>query len=355
MAASDPVLWLLLTTGACNLRCSYCGGSFESRVVPYKTTYDLSKLRKLMEDDPEPTVIFYGGEPLLNPKFVMEAMNSLPAVRWGVQTNGFFVDLLPDEYWNRMSVALLSIDGRREVTDANRGKGVYDRVMRSLSKLRRFPLKIIARMAVTRLTDIYVDVTHLLNSGFDQVHWQLDVIWSEKWDVWSWAETSYLPGVRRLVELFVNELERGRVLGLIPVLGVLSAHFFEPYRASPCGAGYRSVAVSSDGRVLACPIAVREKWAVLGHIETGFKLMEPELPEPCNSCEYRRYCGGRCLYALRENYWGKDAEKVDEITKETIKSILSIIPKAEALMERGIIDREALRYDPILDSTEVIP
>jgi len=349
------VLWLLLTTGACNLRCQYCGGSFESRVVPYKTAYDLDKLRSLMRSDPEPTVIFYGGEPLLNPGFIMRAMDSLPAARWGIQTNGFFVDLLPDRYWERMSVALLSIDGRREVTDANRGRGVYDRVSQSLRKLRRFKLKTIARMAVTNLTDIYVDVNHLLDLGFDQVHWQLDVIWGRKWDVWSWASANYLPGIRGLVNLFLTNLEKGRVLGIIPILGVLSAHFFEPYKASPCGAGYRSVAVSTDGRVLACPIAVREKWAVLGHVTSGFKLMEPELPEPCASCEYRRYCGGRCLYAIKENYWGKDAEKVDAITKETIKSILSIVPAVEQLIRDGVVAKESLKYDPVLDSTEVIP
>ena len=355
------MLWLVFTTGACNLRCSYCGGSFNPRVVPWRISYDASRLKKLIEGDGEAVVIFYGGEPLLNPRFIMWMMDNVKASRWGIQTNGTLIGLLPESYWRRMDTVLLSIDGRREVTDANRGKGVYDAVVRALKRLKSIGVKrIIARMTVTRLTDIYVDVTHLLNLGFDLVHWQLDVIWDERWDVEDWARSSYLPGIRRLVDDFVNELKGGRVLGIVPILGILSAYLFKPYRGPPCGAGYRAVAVSTDGRILACPIAVREDWAVLGNVNGGFRLMniEDELPEMCKACEYRPYCGGRCLYAVKEGerYWGSEGVRiVDWVTRETIREVLRIGPIVRDLINSGVVKPESLYYDPILDSTEVIP
>ncbi len=145
---------------------------------------------------------------------------------------------------------------------------------------------------------------------------------------------------------------------MVPILGILNAYLFKPYEGPPCGAGYRAVAVSTDGRVLACPIAVREKWAVLGDINNGFRLMEIKLPEMCMKCEFRPYCGGRCLYALMEGekYWGKDGvEAVDYVTKETIRIVLAIAPQIKELMNKGIINSNELIYDPILDSTEVIP
>ncbi len=353
------MLWLLFTTGACNLRCSYCGGSFEPHVVPWRINYDTNRLKQLIEEDKDAVIIFYGGEPLLNPRFIMWVMDNIRARRFGIQTNGTLINLLPRDYWRRMDVVLLSIDGREWVTDASRGRGVYRVVVNALNYLRSIGVRrIIARMTVTELTDIYEDVTHLLGLGFDYVHWQLNVIWTNRWDVRRWADSNYLPGIRRLVNLFLESAMEGRVLGIVPILGVLSAYLYRPYEGPPCGAGYRSVAVSTDGRVLACPIAVREGWAILGNVNNGFKLMEVKLPERCMRCEFRPYCGGRCLYAIMEgeNYWGRDGvEDVDYVTRETIRAILSIAPQIKELINEGVIKEEELIYDPVLDSTEVIP
>lgn len=65
-------------------------------------------------------------------------------------------------------------------------------------------------MTVTELTDIYKDVTQLLSIGFDYVHWQLNVIWTDRWDVKTWADNNYLPGIRKLVDLFLKKAEEGR-------------------------------------------------------------------------------------------------------------------------------------------------
>lgn len=351
------MLWLVFTTGYCNLKCDYCGGSFPSRVVPYSVKYDINKLKSMIERDPDPTVIFYGGEPLANPRFIMKFMDSVSANRFGVQTNGTLYRLLPDQYWKRMNVALLSIDGREEVTDKHRGRGTYRRVLEAARHLRELGVETIARMAVTRDADIYEEVTHLLSLGlFDKVHWQLDVIWTERWNFEEWAYSSYLPGVKRLVDLFMRELRRGRVLKIVPIIGVLSAYFFEGYQGSPCGAGYRSVAVSTDGRVLACPIAVYERWAELGSVDRGFKLMGPYLAKECASCPYRRYCGGRCLYAMIERDWGDEGfATVDAVTRKYLDIVLSVVPEVKELADKGIINLEWLRYDPTKDSTEVIP
>ncbi|MEM3329728.1 MAG: radical SAM/SPASM domain-containing protein [Saccharolobus sp.] len=351
------MLWILMTTGKCNLRCNYCGGSFPRNVVPYEIKYDIYKLKREIESDPEATVIFYGGEPLLNPTFIMEVMDNINAKRYGIQTNGTLARLLPEKYWRRMNVALLSIDGREEITDKHRGKGIYKAVLRTAKYLRELGTELIARMAVTQDSNIYEDVMHLLNLRlFDKVHWQLDVIWGEKWDFKEWAYNSYLPGLRKLVDYFISKLEEGVIVKIIPILGVISAYYFEGYKGSPCGAGYSSVTVTPDGRILSCPIAVREKWAVLGDVNLGFKLIEDPLPDGCKKCEFKKVCGGRCLYAQNERYWGEEGFKmVDEVNKEYLRIVLSIIPRVEKLIKDGKIKLSQLYYNPILDSTEVIP
>ncbi|MEM4024997.1 MAG: putative peptide-modifying radical SAM/SPASM domain-containing protein, partial [Metallosphaera sp.] len=69
-----------------------------------------------------------------------------------------------------------------------------------------------------------------------------------------------------------------------------------------------------------------------------------------------RVCGGRCLYASQEKYWGDEGFKVvDEINKEYLRNVLSIIPTVDHLIESGKISKSDIYYDPTKDSTEVIP
>ncbi len=341
------------------MSCSYCGGSFDQRVVPWEVNYDIKKLASIMNNDPYPVVVFYGGEPLLNPGFIEEAMNTLPAKRWGIQTNGSLVHALEEEYWRRFDVALVSIDGRERVTDAHRGKGSYIKAVEALRVIKGYGVnRVIARMTTTRLTEIYDDVMHLLSLGFDYAHWQINAVWAKSWDIGDWGRKSYIPGIRMLVNEFVKNAEKGKILGIVPFLGILTAAMFKPFSGVPCGSGHRSVSVTPDGRVLACPIAVYEKWAVLGNVESGFRLMEPQIPEMCSGCEYFRYCGGRCLYAQMEGkgLWKDELiNELDLITKETIRSVLSIEGRIRELLNAGVISSDQIMYDPVLDSTEIIP
>ncbi|MGC8566484.1 MAG: TIGR04084 family radical SAM/SPASM domain-containing protein [Caldisphaera sp.] len=353
------MLWILTATGQCNLKCDYCGGSFPNNIVPWKINYDINKLKKLIEKDNNPIIIFYGGEPLLNPKFIIDVLNNINAKRFGIQTNGLLIKNLPNYYWKKINVALLSIDGRKEITDKHRGKGVYDNVIKSATYLKEINNKIetIARMTATKDTDIYLDVMHLIDLKiFDKIHWQLNVIWSKPWNFKEWAYENYLPGLKKLINYFLGQAMKGKLIKIIPILGLLSAHYFSGYIGSPCGAGYKSITVSSDGRILACPIAVREQWSVLGNVNSGYKLMQDPLPDVCKNCEFKRYCGGRCLYAYMEPYWDKEGfEIVDDVNKQYIKYVLSIIPKIDELIKDKVIDINDLYYDPTLDSTEVIP
>lgn len=350
------MLWLVFTSGKCNLECDYCGGSFPKNIVPWEVGYKIDDIKNLIEKDDNATVIFYGGEPLSNPKFIMKFMDSVKAKRYGIQTNGTLAKLLPQEYWKRMNVALISIDGRKEITDKHRGKNIYETIIRNTKYIKSLGIETIARMTVTQDSDIYEDVMHLINLGlFDKIHWQLNVIWTDKWDVKQWSKR-YLEGIKLLTEYFLQNLTKGKIVKIIPILGIISAHYFGGYRGSPCGAGYDSVAVSTDGRILSCPIAVREEWAVLGNVTNGFRLLEDPLPEICKKCEVNKYCGGRCLYSMKENYWGEEGFlEVDNITKQYIKIIISIIPEIDNLIQKGIVKLTDLKYDPAEDSTEVIP
>ncbi|MEB3757610.1 MAG: TIGR04084 family radical SAM/SPASM domain-containing protein [Desulfurococcales archaeon] len=353
------MLWLVHTTGKCNLSCTYCGGSIPESIMPWQSRYSVGDLEKLISRDPDPTIIFYGGEPLLNPRFIMDVMDSIEA-RYGVQTNGTLPWLLPESYWKRMDTVLLSIDGVEWLTDKYRGKGVYRRVTKTAEWLsKNCQCRVIARMTVTKDTCIYRDVKHLLELGFfTHAHWQLNVVWSEKWRFLDWAKNRYLPGISRLVEYMASNLIEGKVPGIVPFLGILTAEKKGGWGHVPCGAGYRSSSIATDGRILACPIALTEKWAVLGDVWSGVKrvIRTGDVSPECLKCSHFKWCGGRCLYSLYEKYWGSEGQReICWVTKRTIDHVLKLVPLVERLVSEGVISWNDILYDPLKDSTEIIP
>lgn len=351
-----PILWFIITTGKCNLKCIYCGGSFPEKYVPSKPIYNIEKLKDIVK--PYDTVVLYGGEPLLNIEFVRWIIQNLSYCRIGIQTNALLLKELTCDEIRKFDFILVSIDGIPEITNKYRGKFVYERVIESCKYIRKcgFRGELIARMTVTEDTDIYRDVTHLLKLGiFDKIHWQLNVIWCEKWNFIEWAYKKYLPGIKQLIKFFIDNSLRGNVFKIVPFTGILTAYFKDGFNHIPCGAGKYAFTINTNGKILACPIAVRENWAIVGDVDKGIEKIL-EIRNECRECKYFKYCGGRCLYTHYELNWGIEGfYEVCEITKEFIELVLSVAPIVEKLIDRKIIMFEDIFQDPLKDSTEVIP
>ena len=358
------MLYILFTTGQCNLKCKYCGGSFPPNLVPWKTTYPTSQLKSFIFDDPEPTIAFYGGEPLLNVKFIRDVMEDFPEAKFVIQSNGILARSLEPEYWLRFDAVLLSLDGRRKVTNYYRGAKVYDRIIDSARWLKTIGFKkdLIARMTVSEFSDIFLDVKHLLSLNlFDHVHWQLDVVWSSNWkDFDGWCESSYMSGISRLANFWIEGARKGRVLGLVPFVAVLKTMLKQSRIDSPpCGSGLNSLSILPNGCIVACPIAVDVNWAKLGNILTDQRdrlINRVKIGEPCTSCHYLKYCGGRCLYAHYERLWGEAGfNKTCEVTIHTIDELSKIKDEVLSLLDRKVISMTQLDYPTFNNTTEIIP
>ncbi len=344
------MLYTLIVTPTCNLSCSYCGGSLEG--MPQEITYDIGELADFIGKDKDAVVAFYGGEPLLRPDVVKNLLSVLPAKKFVLQTNGYFMHKLGEKV-NKFDTILLSIDGRREVTDRYRAPGCYGKVMDALHFLREsgYDGVVIARMAVSRYTDIYKDVTHLLRF-FPHVHWQLDVVWSALWELKEfreWAEISYMPGIEKLVAFWIREMEKEKVLGIVPFLGIMKRMVWGG-EGLPCGAGKEAVAITTDGKVLACLIAGEFLWNELGDIHS-FKRVE--IGEPCESCDVYSICGGRCLFAYKERLWDEEGfHATCGVTKHLIRQLEGV--KDVVIGHLPQIEKE-IDYPSFNNTTEIIP
>ena len=58
-----------------------------------------------------------------------------------IQSNGLFLKTIPEKYLHRIDKMLISIDGNKERTDYNRGKGIYDAVISNIKNIREKNIK----------------------------------------------------------------------------------------------------------------------------------------------------------------------------------------------------------------------
>jgi len=357
------LLFILYTTGECDLNCRYCGGSFDPKLVPWNVNYRVKMLEDLFREGD--SIAFYGGEPLLNIKFIEEVLETFSPKHCVIQTNGLLLGRLSKRILENVDSILVSIDGVRDLTDLNRGKGVYDAVLNQIRKIlsEGYEGDIVARMTITNDSDIYRDVSHLLNLKlFDHVHWQLSMIWvrREDWrDLWGWINGSYKPGLNKLFEDWLRGLEDGVIRGIAPFQGVLKRILLGgPH--PPCGSGIDSFAILTNGKVISCPIAVVEKWAEIGRIgEISRKDLEnrkPIIREPCASCSYLKICGTRCLYTHLERLWGEEGMKaICECTKHLIDLLENNFQRIKDAAEKGGFTINDLTYPKYNNTVEIIP
>jgi uncharacterized protein len=370
---------VILTT-QCNLKCEYCYGEAledidsdfpESQVdysLPAKINYDTDALAHFCEADPDCVLTFYGGEPLLCMDKIKEIMDSVKAKHFMIQTNGLLLDSLEPEYVNRFHTILVSVDGNEELTDCYRGKGIFQKVIGNLKLIKQngFEGELIARMTVMEQTDIYKQITWLVNNNefpFTSVHWQLNAgFWKNDFvrrDFKCWSQESYNPEIIKLARFWVDKMEKeGKVLKLYPLLGVAQSLLSgEEKNFLRCGGGWINYAIQTDGYIVPCPTMWGMKNHYLGHLQDANPLKLPKVfvTQPCMKCDVFNICGGRCLYANVTQRWRPEAYSLVCTTVENlIKAVEDKLPSIRRLIEKGRVSLEDFDYMKY-NGCEIIP
>jgi len=369
--------YYLILTDACNLCCSYCRAKdFEESDpperevavdldIPPELDFDLAGLYRFLGRDPDPVLTFYGGEPLLRPDLIGEVMANAPPCRFMIQTNGLLLDRFEPEIVNRFSTILVSLDGPAALTDAHRGAGVYAAVMKNVRGLRAggYGGELIARMTVVEDTDIEEAVLHLAgipDNPFTSVHWQID---ADFWGDWSrrdfdrWVRECYNPGIRRLVDRWVGEMEAGRVLRWYPFVGCTADLLLGQESRLRCGCGYANYTIMTDGTVVPCPCMTGMTDWYLGHVAGIAPIDLPVVPvgEPCTSCDLVGFCGGRCLYSNVLRPWPAEGRSaVCETVRNLHDALEAALPAVRRLIDAGVVSMADFSFERY-NGCEIIP
>ncbi len=264
------------------------------------------------------SVVFFGGEPLLNPGLIERTARYARGraatrgvdVSFHVTTNGTLLTREVAAMLNTVGVrVLVSVDGPADSHDAHRsfpgGRGSYERIA---ANVRGLPegMRLGARATVTEdsaaLTDI---VSHLAGLGFGVVHL---------------APVSGAPMTQEFADRLVRELEElARVeleairAGRRPVAGcfmqpVLSLELGRQ-RLEPCGAGARYVSVDHDGALYLCHRFAGDGRYSVGDVTGGLdrfavgRLLHSlgERSSACAACWAFGLCGGACLHDVESS------------------------------------------------------
>jgi putative peptide-modifying radical SAM enzyme len=364
----------ILLTEICNLKCRYCyGKSWEENPdclkgkfefdfsEPEHSKINLKKLKGFLEKDENPVLIFYGGEPLLRISQIKKIMDSID-VPFRIQTNGILLDKLEPKYLNRIGKMLVSIDGNKERTDMNRGAGTFDKVIKNISLIKKkgYSGEIVARMTIAQdCPDVFEQVLNLVELGFTSVHWQLDSgFYSydfESKKIKDFFE-KYNSSVKKLLDWWMNEIRRGRVWKFYPFVGIMESLLKNEKTKLRCGAGHSGYAITTSGKVVACPIMNCIKDFECGNLNSNPReLKKIDVSGNCLGCDYLGLCGGRCLYWNKSRLW---PEEGNDLICDSIKFLIDELKSREKeireLISGGIVSIQDFDYEKYF-GPEIIP
>lgn len=370
----------IVLTERCNSQCKYCYEKsmkeFDNGLdkkfqfdyeVPCESVVEGKKIAEFLENGD--TLIFYGGEPLVNfnkmKEIIDEIEKSKKKIKFCMQTNGKLLNQVPFEEINKMSKMLVSLDGFKQRTDYNRGNGTYELVVSNILGLREKGYKgeIVGRMTLD-FPDVFEQVEHLvglIEKGIiDSVHWQLDAGFY-KFDFnennFKNFVKDYNDSIDRLLNFWIEYMkENKKVLKIYPFLGVFDCLYYNKKTKLQCGSGFANYTISTNGTIVTCPITNGIKDFYCGDLDTPKeKLKKIYVKDPCTYCEYLDICGGRCLYSNYAKLWPKEGEKL--ICKTIIHLIDSIkkkIPQIKDLIKEDIISEKDFEFERYF-GPEIIP
>jgi uncharacterized protein len=364
----------ILLTELCNSQCKYCYKKsfqeFDNELdkkfkfdfsSPEKSIVDIKKLKSFIEKDKDAVIVFYGGEPLLEIEKIKEIINNIN-VPFRMQTNAKLLDQLPKQYVNKITKILVSLDGTKQRTDENRGEGTYDLVMKNIQLIKQNGYKgeIIARMCISQdFPDIYEQVISLIKVGFTSIHWQLDAGFY-KFDFnekeFSKFVKDYNKSISKLITYWINEIKKSNVLKLYPFLAIINSLLKNKPTKLRCGAGQTGYAITTDGKVVACPIMNCIEDFKAGNLSTDPKnLKKFDVKGKCKDCNYKDLCGGRCLYWNYAELWPEQGnELICSTIKHLIDELKSQMPTIKQLIKNKTISEKDFEYEKYF-GPEIIP
>ena len=150
-----PPFLIASITSKCNLHCAGCysrcnHATVDGEPVSQLTDEEWYRIFEEADDLGVSFILLAGGEPMLR-RDIIRAAAKRPNILFPIFTNGTYMD---EPYFDlfdqsRNLLPIMSIEGEKEITDARRGSGIYDRLIANMDELHRRGLIFGASVTVT--------------------------------------------------------------------------------------------------------------------------------------------------------------------------------------------------------------
>jgi len=292
----------------CNLRCSYCYANGGDYNLP-RSKMTLDTAAKFVNFctahfDKIGSIVFFGGEPLLNPKvikFICESfehlyktgqINYMP--QCGIITNGtILTDSILSLIKRYINYITVSIDGPQDLNDFNRrfinGKGSYVKIAEFIRK-------------INSETNVYIKYEATYTSFHRQNGWS-------KSDVKRYLMNEF--NIKGTIASDINNQHDSNIQdnqemsfpeGFFSILTSIAHKVYKEM----CPVGNNIVAISTDGEIYPCHMNNGRKHLSLGNISSenifnntdkylsNFPYLKSisKVNEPCVNCWANPICGG---------------------------------------------------------------
>lgn len=344
-------------TSRCNLKCKYCFNyalyDVQSQDMDRDTAQALINFAKL-HLDPNGSLWFFGGEPLVNQDnityIVDTAIANKVCHRFGMTTNA---TLLTEDFVDWMKKRnfgiLISIDGDKEIHDKFRvfadGRGSWEYVWKSIQLVRK---KLTPNPQIRWTVPLDPEIMEktpkaykwFLEQGLTSI--ALDFVYESDID------TDLLDAAKKMMNEIADILDplyqRGvKVFNMMArdTYQTMSSHSRIPWH-SRCGLAQGTIGVTPKGDIVPCHRYVASNAFKVGDVFEGFtnervKLIESwikyppysEEPDLCLRCPYKNACTGGCL-AMNYDLFG-DIHVVPKtfclLKWETVRSFHNLVAK----------------------------
>lgn len=317
---------VLQVTDACNLGCDYCycrnnlnAQKKEKRMTPATARRAIDFLLARSGHYKTLTLVFFGGEPLLNFDLISDAVDYAgkqasqqnKKFDFALTTNatlltGPIIDFLAE---NQISITV-SIDGDAKNHNRHRrflsGNPSYEVIFPKIMNLLDLPAKrpVTARVTVTRdMEDIPGMLKHLLDMGFAEAGFAPATTDDLQFQLQESDMTALLRHFKQLSDHFMAVAQKNEVLGFTNLIDLLVSIHEGEIKRYPCGAGFGLFCVDAAGRLYLCQRLAGDLAALMGDIDKGVDIQKAaafqsqvarDRKSLCGRCWVRRICAGGC-------------------------------------------------------------
>ncbi len=369
-----PAQFVFCLTDACNLNCEYCyqgeyhGDNREGALKIEDALKNVDILAKSKRKGVK-TIIFFGGEPLLEKGLLKEIVlyceKEHPNVKWAfsMTTNG---TLLDEDIFNfikkRNFSIMVSLDGPP-------GSGLVKTSKETIENIRiaeELAPNTISSIRVTlgpkKPPDLISLVDFFENLGIKRIYValaSLGTVGTKSLYNWSSAKDLWISEFNRYSDYCISFfIKNKRFPYFMPFAKAfkmyLTGEIFEHYNPYiPCGIYRGMVAVGQDGNYYPCHRFVGMKSAIIGYdlfSESYSKFVSDKLNQygnrdvKCKSCWCNPLCHGGCPHDCVDNNMEFKSELTDDycdivrsLYENMFKIIYKIMGNKKLLLQKGII------------------